>query len=456
MTLYTGTSFDDSYSEMFATDDTYDLLAGNDHVMYENGGNETYIGGQGNDTFFDFEGDDTYVFNLGDGKDTIIDINGSNDCIRFGAGITRNSLSFSNVDNNLVISIKDTTDSITVTEWFVEREGYDYKIEYLLFENGTLLSKDEVDQIIEGRLIIGSDLDDAIIGNDLDNTLIGYLGNDVYTGGIGNDSIIDDAGNEIYNFNQGDGTDIISDYAGADIIKFGAGIAKSNLTFTQNENDLEITFNNSTDKITVTNWYYSADNKIERLEFADGTFIASTDIDASAPTIEPTIVGTDCCNRLWGTLGNDIFQGKKGNDSFTDRGGSDTYLFDKGDGTDYICDMSLKSKCKSKNKNKDVDTVIFGTDVSKEDVAFFMKGQTLYVNYGGCRDNVVIQNQKHELKGIEVFQLSNGLYLTDVQVNKVIQTMTAYAKKHHVCLHSISDVKRNDDLMNIIASSWHS
>ncbi|MCZ6173256.1 hypothetical protein O6B44_08545, partial [Campylobacter ureolyticus] len=38
--------------------------------------NDTLIGGTGNDTLQGGDGDDTYIFNLGDGKDEIYDING--------------------------------------------------------------------------------------------------------------------------------------------------------------------------------------------------------------------------------------------------------------------------------------------------------------------------------------------------------------------------------------------
>lgn len=36
----------------------------------------------------------------------------------------------------------------------------------------------------------------------------------------------------------------------------------------------------------------------------------------------------------------------------------------------------------------------------------------------------------------------------------VIQDMACYAVNEGVCLHSVEDVRRNDELMTLIANSW--
>ena len=70
-------------------------LGGNDS-LYGGGGNDVLDGGQGADTLRGGTGDDTYVFNLGDGVDTIQDTSspGEGNRILFGAGITQNDLTF--------------------------------------------------------------------------------------------------------------------------------------------------------------------------------------------------------------------------------------------------------------------------------------------------------------------------------------------------------------------------
>jgi len=52
--------------------------------------------------------------------------------------------------------------------------------------------------------------------------------------------------------------------------------------------------------------------------------------------------------------------------------------------------------------------------------------------------------------------LSDGTYISNTDVNQLIQTMTAYASGNGIQLTSVSDVKNNQDLMNLVAGSWHS
>ncbi|MFD2185046.1 ExeM/NucH family extracellular endonuclease, partial [Rhodoplanes azumiensis] len=90
--LALGTATDDSVSVAASgialagagNDDVFgsagaDLLdggAGNDAILSGNG-DDTVIGGAGNDTIEDSEGSDTYLYKLGDGSDTILDLPGS-------------------------------------------------------------------------------------------------------------------------------------------------------------------------------------------------------------------------------------------------------------------------------------------------------------------------------------------------------------------------------------------
>ena len=69
-----------------------DLLLGtsqNEHIIGL-GGDDIFLGGGGNDLLDGRSGDDTYVFNLGDGVDTIRDLAspGAGNSVEFGIGIT--------------------------------------------------------------------------------------------------------------------------------------------------------------------------------------------------------------------------------------------------------------------------------------------------------------------------------------------------------------------------------
>ena len=57
-------------------------------------GSDRLFGGYGADTLSGGAGFDTYVFNLGDGADTITDISGDADTIEFGKDVTASICSF--------------------------------------------------------------------------------------------------------------------------------------------------------------------------------------------------------------------------------------------------------------------------------------------------------------------------------------------------------------------------
>ncbi len=65
-----------------------------------------------------------------------------------------------------------------------------------------------------------------------------------------------------------------------DTIKFGAGISSDDLIVTRNGDNLELLFNNSTDQITIQDWYMDGmEQKIEKVELNDGSYLTNSDID---------------------------------------------------------------------------------------------------------------------------------------------------------------------------------
>ena len=145
----------------------------------------------------------------------------------------------------------------------------------------------------------GNDLNNSIYGNSGDNKLfglggddclVGRDGNDYLDGGLGNDVLIGGKGDDTYFFAKGYGFDTIQDNGGNDTLSFGTGIVASDLIFTNNGGDLNITFKNSDDRIVVDDWFSSKDNQIEVFQFADGT---SYDVKSHGGNV---------------TLGNDYLQ----------------------------------------------------------------------------------------------------------------------------------------------------
>lgn len=99
-------------------DDT--ITGGSGHDTINAGDDDdVLIGGKGNDTLNGGYGRDTYIYNLGDGIDTINETRG-NDKIKFGAGITLNDLKFTQEGNDLRITINDDVSQSVLINDFIE------------------------------------------------------------------------------------------------------------------------------------------------------------------------------------------------------------------------------------------------------------------------------------------------------------------------------------------------
>ena len=112
-------------------------------------GNDIIHGKKGNDTIYGGEGSDTYIFNLGDGSDKIIETASSEsdiDEINFQSGISADSLWFSQKENNLLINLLETEDSIEVQDWFVSNEA---KIEKLSLDNGLEIDSVNINLLVD-------------------------------------------------------------------------------------------------------------------------------------------------------------------------------------------------------------------------------------------------------------------------------------------------------------------
>ena len=59
-------------------------------------------------------------------------------------------------------------------------------------------------------------------------------------------------------------------------------------------------------------------------------------------------------------------------------------------------------------------------------------------------------------KQIEKIELSDASYMDIEDINMLIGNMTAYAQNNAIEFTGIDSVKNNADLMNLVASSWHS
>jgi Ca2+-binding RTX toxin-like protein len=275
-----------------AGDDTMQGGAGND-ALYGGSGVDSLIGGLGNDYQNGGAGNDVYLFGRGAGQDTIIEYDGTSgnlDTLQLvDADLTPENVTLLRVNNDLVLSISDTTDKVTLQNWFYSPE---YRIEQIKFADGTTWDTASLARTgtNNGETIYGTEAVDALNGAGGNDTIYGYGSNDSLTGGTGNDALYGGAGNDVYLFAAGFGADVVIDSdataGNQDIIRFAAGIAPSAVSAARVASDLVLTA--GTDSITVRDWFATDANKIERVEFADQTVWTAVDLRVMtnfAPTV---------------------------------------------------------------------------------------------------------------------------------------------------------------------------
>ena len=427
-----------------------DIIIGNDqdNIVYANDGDDTLTGDKGNDYLDGGNGSDVYIYNKGDGSDTIYDAGGT-DTIKFGQGISKQDIIVKrservNADGrkeyrDIKISFKNSpNDSITIKDVIASNKVTEgNKIETFEFENGEKLSFEDIKKLSligsnESETLIGyvhshnimsgNEGNDKLYGQGWNDTMDGGEGDDIIESGSGNDTLIGGTGNDtlnggigddVYIYNKGDGKDTIIDGGGTDVIKFGQGINKEDLIATKigkgYYGDIVLTFANSqNDSITIKNIILAGEinnaNKIEALEFANGKKLKIEDIKLN-------IIGTEENDNMRGYDGfSNIIKGNGGNDNIQGGSGNDTIT--GGDGDDII---------KGEDGNDIIDggtgnDALYGGD--GEDTYLFGKGDgqdtvsadgndIIKFKTGITRGDLILRRSEYQKDGF-----NNGLILT--------------------------------------------
>ncbi|MDP2831692.1 MAG: calcium-binding protein [Pseudomonadota bacterium] len=319
-----------------------DTLAGGagDDALYGGWGDDRLEGGAGADILGGGVGNDTYVFNLGDGVDTINetnddyfyhDISGNStsmiDVLEFGGDINPGDIAVVRNDVDLELRHANNADKIIFANWFASG-GDDYQIDRVNFANGAQWTQAQL--TAWGLIVEGTSGNDRLEGADISyygDTLKGLAGNDILYGGGGHDRLEGGAGsdflnggngNDTYVFNLGDGVDGVYEMNGTtstDVLKLGTGINPADITVARNGVDLELRHANSTDKITLANWYVHDDYQIDRVYFTDGSQWTKEYLTGRAAMV--------------GTAGNDTLDGRYGTEAMAGGAGNDTYWIDE-------------------------------------------------------------------------------------------------------------------------------
>ncbi|MDO8416814.1 MAG: Ig-like domain-containing protein, partial [Agitococcus sp.] len=295
-----------------AGDDTLIGGSGNDNLNGEQG-NDSLSGGDGTDYLYGGEGSDTFVFNSGDGYDTVYSYDESydadlgqhfygvgQDVIQLGADIAPSDLTFRQYGDNLTITINGTTDSLNVYGYFSTNAFW--QIDEIRFTDGsgTVMRLADVSAVL--LTTIPTDGDDHLVGSDIDEFIGGRAGNDLIEGLGGEDNL------------QGeDGQDTLFGGAGNDTLH-GYGFVQ----------------------VGVNQWDRVDDGA------ADELYGDAGDDYLSAGAGDDLLDGGTDDDELEGNAGDDTLTGGSGNDYMSGGLGDDTFIFNVGDGNDEI-DMDADS-----------------------------------------------------------------------------------------------------------------
>ncbi len=166
-----------------------------------------------------------------------------------------------------------------------------------------------------------------------------------------------------------------------------------------------------------------------------------------------TLVGGKGKDNLFGEEGADRLVGSEGKDNLKGGKGDDVYVFNIGDESDVVKDGHYSGFMNRTHEDGGNDTIEFGAGISRDDVAFHMNSGNLYLKYGD-RDMVRVDGQSDDKNEIERVELADGSYMTDVDINGLIQDLAGIASREGIVLRSVNDVYRNEELMSIVAAGW--
>ena len=327
---FTG-SITKTIAELRALSITQKQTTGADTIVGFNSSADTFTGGAGNDTLTGLGGNDTYIYNNGDGIDTIIEngtFQGTADKLTFtGHSFAELKVAKSTTNNDLILTFTNNADQVVIKdgalvefEKGVDTFGFTGSITKTIAELRALS--------ITQKQTTGAD------------TIVGFNSSaDTFTGGAGNDTLTGLGGNDTYIYNNGDGIDTIIEngtFQGtADKLTFtGHSFAELKVAKSTTNNDLILTFTNNADQVVIK------DGALVEFEKGVDTFgftgsitktiaeLRALSITQKQTTGADTIVGFNSSA--------DTFTGGAGNDTLTGLGGNDTYIYNNGDGIDTI------------------------------------------------------------------------------------------------------------------------
>ena len=298
----------------------------------------------GNDVLAGSTGSDTYLFDAGDGHDTIIegiDI-ASTDTLKLGAGILTSDLiieASSANSNDIIVRIRGTDDIIILKN---QLGSTGFGIERILFDNGAIWTRANIIATeISSQSTAGND---SIFGNSLDNVITGGVGDDVIDGGGGSDQYI---------YGTGHGNDRIIDRSSTDqtdTLTLNFAYTAAPMSWSRSSDGQSLLIGVGSSAITVDQQFGQFGYGIDVVTFTSGEAFSRAAIQNFV--LQGSLTAGD--DIVFGFESNDVINGLAGNDVIDGALGSDTYQFASIGGHDIVRDRGAAS---------DVDALVFGAGI---------------------------------------------------------------------------------------------
>ncbi|MEL6231085.1 MAG: calcium-binding protein [Cyanobacteria bacterium J06626_14] len=355
-------------------DDTILGGAGTD-VVFAGSGDDTVVGQTGNDVAFLGSGDDRFIWNNGDGSDSInggagYDITQVNGADGPGDQFDLREENGQAIFNRLNLGLFTLTNE-SIEKFEINGQGGDDSltvgdlsasdVKKVVFSGGDgndTLDARESSTTIEAY---GGDGDDLLLGGSAIDTFFAGAGNDIVVGQRGNDIAYLEDGDDRFIWNNGDGSDFINGGEGFDVTQVngadGPGdefdlreengqaiFNRLNLglfTLTNEEiEQFEINGQGGDDSLTVGELTGS---DVQKVVFSGGDGNDTLDARESSTTIEAfggdgddLLLGGSAVDTFFAGAGNDIVVGQRGNDIAYLEDGDDRFIWNNGDGSDFI------------------------------------------------------------------------------------------------------------------------
>ncbi len=415
-------------------DDVLDGEAGNDS-LFGDSGNDVLTGGIGNDSLDGGAGQDTYVFNLGDGVDTIQDAVGEGNRLVFGDGVDAESVTLGiESGDTLLIRAGNASDVVRIAGFGVNTPTGAHPIDSFAFADGTVLTYSQL--VARGFHQYGTAGSESLVGSGLIDHIEAGAGNDVVSGLAGADTLLGEDGNDLLRGDAGDdtldggaGNDQLFGGDGADLLYGGVG--DDLLNADTGADQLFGGIGNDTYVVSAAGQTIveSASEGIDTVQVripGSFTFVLPTEVenvelvgDVYFPSDRVDLVGNQLDNRM---TGSDLLNGGQGNDTLIGLG-DNIYMFGRGDGQDVI-----QTGVQTYATAGFVDYIQLLPGVAPADVVFEGLGNHLILKIVGTTDQLTVENYLIEpglrTPTIGEIRFDNGTIWGEAEIASRVGVMT--------------------------------